>query len=93
MTIRGANYERMELDSYSTPVYVIRNVLPHIVLRDTVVDPCSGKGNVLRALRRCGGKRAIGFDIKRGHDFLVKPIALTIRTFVKQRHRTPDMAS
>ena len=69
MVVRGAEYERRPMDDYSTPLYVLRAALSVFELGRTVVDPCAGRGNVVRALRG-SGRRAFGYDVKRGFDFL-----------------------
>jgi hypothetical protein len=70
MVIRGAAYERRPMDDYSTPIYVARAALSVFgSLGKTVVDPCAGRGNIVRVLRE-SGRRAVGFDLKRGFDFL-----------------------
>jgi len=46
-TNRGS--KRVENDFYETPSWCVEAILPHLPLGGVVLDPCAGKGAILRA--------------------------------------------
>ena len=50
-TNRGS--KRVENDFYETPSWCVESILPHLPLGGSVLDPCAGRGAILRACARC----------------------------------------
>jgi hypothetical protein len=63
MVVRGADYERIDGDAYNTPISDIRAVLEMIEIGSTVLDPCRGRGNVVRAVK-ASGRKAVGLSVR-----------------------------
>jgi hypothetical protein len=65
-TGRGA--PRASCDFYETPAWVVHALAPHLPVASWVLDPCAGRGAILRALRDAAGVRsgATGIEIDAG---------------------------
>jgi hypothetical protein len=67
---RSSGYERNERDSYETPEWVTKAVLPHLPRRFCKIwEPAAGSLKMVRALYD-GGCDVVGTDIASGTDFL-----------------------
>ncbi len=67
--------KRRKLDDYETPEEYAGDLTRFIGgllkgFRGPILEPACGSGRLLRALRKLTGKKVVGFDIKKGHDFL-----------------------
>jgi hypothetical protein len=74
MSQRWSEYKRRQNDCYETPAWVTEALVPFLPnTDDDILDPASGGGKIVQALRKCGLK-AYGNDIakRRGYDFLKK---------------------
>jgi hypothetical protein len=71
MSQRGSGYERKELDSYETPKWVTRALLPHLNGAKLIWEPACGSGKMAAVLRDAGFD-VCATDIVEGCDFLVQ---------------------
>ena len=47
---KRSEFERRERDFYPTPIKAVAPRIPHLPHRFTYVEPCAGKGDLVRAL-------------------------------------------
>jgi len=47
---KRSDFERRERDFYPTPVKAVEPLIPHLPHRFTYVEPCAGKGDLVKAL-------------------------------------------
>lgn len=43
--------------NYSTPIWTVRAILPHLPMAKRILDPCAGSGNILQAISEFYGER------------------------------------
>ena len=73
MSQRYSGYSRKPNDSYQTPEWATRAVLPHLPpVRGTVWEPACGGGQMAEALRNAGFE-VMATDLSEGFDFLFLP--------------------
>lgn len=63
---RARRQSKDELEFYETPESATKAILPHLPAFSSVLDPCCGKGALLRAIDRPRGFR-LGIEINRAH--------------------------
>lgn len=71
-TMARGKSKRRPLDDYETPEEVTRALFQFLNFsaRQAILEPCSGSGRMVRALRKLRYKRISSSDLKRGRDFL-----------------------
>lgn len=61
---KRSDFKRIARDAYDTPPEAIAPLLPHLAPHTVYIEPCAGKGHLIRALRAAGHICSEAYDIE-----------------------------